>query len=422
MKRILFVDDEPHLLEALQRMLRHTRQEWDTEFVLDARQALERLAACPFDVVVSDMRMPGMDGAELLEQVRRRFPATVRIVLSGDCDREAVMRTVKVAHQFLAKPCDSQDIKTTVMRACRLAGRLSDPWHRELVSRVTSVPSPLSTHVPLVAELEAAGPSVNRVGEIVARDVGATAKLLQLVSSSFFGSPRASFNPAHWAGWLGIDTVKLLVLREGAIRAAKAGGAASSFLETLTAHSLQVAQFARLLMESEAGGSTQADHAYLAGLLHDIGLFILAEHLPERVTQVLTSSRSEKTSAWEIERAAFAVTHADLGGYLLALWGAPDVVVDTAVLHHTPALCSETAFGVLTAVHVANALADAADLGLAEHGHDHDHGYIVPDMVPDVVPAAPFVDMEYLGRIGCAGQLPRWCALCRAAKPEEVLS
>ena len=246
----------------------------------EALDSAERLAA--FDVVVSDMRMPGMDGAQLLEQVRRRSPATVRIVLSGHCDREAVMRTVKVAHQFLTKPCDSEDIKATVMRACRLADRLSDPWHRELVSRVTSVPSSLSAHLQLAAELEAAEPSVDRVGEIVARDVGATAKLLQLVSSSFFGSPRASSDPAHWAGWLGIDTVKLLVLREGAVHALRGRRRGGFFPGDLDRAQPSGGQVAKALMESEAASTTQIDHAYLAGLLHDVGLFILAEHLPER--------------------------------------------------------------------------------------------------------------------------------------------
>ena len=106
-------------------------------------------------------------------------------------------------------------------------------------------------------------------------------------------------------------------------------------------------------MESEAFGTTQTDYAYLAGLLHDIGLFILAEQLPERVTQVWTSARSTRASTWEVEHASFGVTHADIGGYLLALWGAPDAIVETTALHHTPALSPETAFGVLTAVHVA---------------------------------------------------------------------
>jgi HD-like signal output (HDOD) protein len=402
MKRVLFVDDEVHVLDALRRMLRYMRREWDTEFVLSGGDALERLAARPFDVVVSDMRMPRMDGARLLEEVRRKFPATVRIVLSGHCDHEAVLRMVKVAHQFLAKPCDSEAIATAVMRACRLAGRLSDPWHRELVSRVACVPSSASARAQLASELEAAEPSMERVGEIVAGDVGATAKLLQLVSSNFFGSPRASSDPVRWAGWLGIDTIQRLVLREEAVHTLAAGSPANSCLEALSAHSRHVARCAKALMESEASAAMLTDQAYLAGLLHDIGLFILAEHLPQRVAAVWTSSAQMRASAWESECATFGAAHADIGGCLLAVWGAPDAIVDATLLHHTPALSSEATFGVLTAVHVANAVADAADLGLPV--------------------APPLVDMAYLERIGCAGRLAQWCELCRAVNSEEVLA
>ncbi len=127
MKKILFVDDETRVLEGLRRMLRGLRHEWDMEFVASGEEALIRLNACRFDVVVSDMRMPGMDGCELLEQIRQQSPTTVRIVLSGHSDRQAVMRTVGVAHQFLSKPCDSQVVTTTVMRACRIRDKLVEP-------------------------------------------------------------------------------------------------------------------------------------------------------------------------------------------------------------------------------------------------------------------------------------------------------
>jgi HD-like signal output (HDOD) protein len=401
MKRVLFVDDEPRVLEGLRRMLRGLRQQWGMEFVPSGEEALQRLKVCPFDVIVSDMRMPGMDGAQLLEHVRQQSPATVRIVLSGHSDRDAVRKTAGVAHQFLAKPCDSEAIATTVTRACHLQDRLGDPWYRALVSRVASVASSRKAHAQLVAELESAEPSVERIGEVISRDVGTTAKLLQLVSSSFSGSSRAGSDPAHWTASLGIDTIRPLVLKDQAAHVLEAD-CTSDWIETLTAHSLQVAQCARRLTESETTDATEMERAYLAGLLHDIGLFILAEHLPERFAEVWTAARSAKTSVWEIERAGSGVTHADIGGYLLALWGAPDAVVEAAAVHHEPSLSPATTFGVLTAVHVADALAEAADRG---------------------VPVEPGrIDMEHLKRIGRTQRLPRWCELCRAVAPEEVRS
>jgi YesN/AraC family two-component response regulator len=117
-KRILFVDDEPLVLTGLQRMLRGMREEWEMEFVACGTDALTRMAAVPFDVVVTDMRMPGMNGAELLDEVMRLHPKTIRIVLSGHADKDLILKCVYSTHQYLSKPCDSQIIKATVQRAC----------------------------------------------------------------------------------------------------------------------------------------------------------------------------------------------------------------------------------------------------------------------------------------------------------------
>src|SRR5450755_4506465 len=105
MKTLLFVDDEPNVLQGLQRQLRPMRNEWDMHFVENGQKALDFMAAQPVDIVVSDMMMPGMDGAQLLSEVVRRHPQTVRLILSGHAEREAVLRLVGPAHQYLSKPC-----------------------------------------------------------------------------------------------------------------------------------------------------------------------------------------------------------------------------------------------------------------------------------------------------------------------------
>ncbi|MBC8317540.1 MAG: response regulator [Desulfobulbaceae bacterium] len=119
-KRILFVDDEPNILVGLRRMLRSLRKEIDMEFAESGKEALQVMSKASFDVVVSDMRMPGMDGAELLTEVRRLYPDTIRIILSGYAAAEAIMRTETIVHQFLHKPCEPQNIKDTLLRSCQL--------------------------------------------------------------------------------------------------------------------------------------------------------------------------------------------------------------------------------------------------------------------------------------------------------------
>src|SRR5271166_7105540 len=111
MKRILFVDDEVKILDGIQRMLRADRFRWDMHFVLGGEAALQACEASSFDVVISDMRMPGMDGATLLGHIRDRFPNTARIILSGYSEVALVARSVHVAHRFLTKPCNAAELQ-----------------------------------------------------------------------------------------------------------------------------------------------------------------------------------------------------------------------------------------------------------------------------------------------------------------------
>ena len=151
MRRILFVDDEPRILEGLRRMLHGERDHWDLRFAGSGAAALAELAREPADVVVTDMRMPGMDGAELLARVATVAPDAIRIVLSGQTDDLASTRTVPVAHQFLTKPCQAQVLREVVERACALRELLASPGLRRLIKTVDTLPS-----VP--AKVKAASP------------------------------------------------------------------------------------------------------------------------------------------------------------------------------------------------------------------------------------------------------------------------
>ena len=119
-KNILFVDDEPKILQGIRRMLRNMRHEWELSFAENGEEALDVISQKTFDVVVSDMRMPGMDGAQLLEEVRKCYPDIVRIILSGHSDKEMILKSTRPTHQYLSKPCDAEKSKDTINRACAL--------------------------------------------------------------------------------------------------------------------------------------------------------------------------------------------------------------------------------------------------------------------------------------------------------------
>jgi CheY-like chemotaxis protein len=113
-KRILFVDDDVSLLTGLRNVLRRENARWEMVFVVGGEAALAELRAAPFDVVISDLRMPGIDGVALLERVRASSPCTRRIMLSGSADEEEVNRASHVVDLLLTKPCQTSTLRAAI--------------------------------------------------------------------------------------------------------------------------------------------------------------------------------------------------------------------------------------------------------------------------------------------------------------------
>src|SRR5208283_4976452 len=141
MRQLLFVDDEPLVLQGLQRMLFSMRREWEMRFATSGAEALRMLAEKPADLVVSDMRMPQMNGAQLLNEVMRCHPKTVRLVLSGHSDMDLIMQIVGGTHQFLSKPCDGETLRTVVRRALAVDSLVNNDSLKALVSKLGALPS-----------------------------------------------------------------------------------------------------------------------------------------------------------------------------------------------------------------------------------------------------------------------------------------
>jgi len=395
-KHVLIVDDEINLLRGLERMLRSLRRDWVTSFASSGREALSFLGRQPCDVLITDMRMPEMDGVALLVEVKRRHPRLVRIILSGQSDRNLTMKAVNLAHQYLAKPCDPETLIRTVEQACALREFLSDPGLREWVSRIGALPSLPTLYVQLMKELEDPEPSIQRVGDIVGRDVGMTAKILQLVNSAFFGICRHVSSPVQAVTLLGIETVRTLVLGMQVFEIFVPSNRSGFSIDALWNHSFRLARFCRAIAQEERRESREVDDAFMAGLLHDVGKLVLGAHFPERYTRVMEGVRRNGVPAWEAEREVFGTHHGAVGAYLMGLWGFPDPIVEGIAYHHTPHRLPSAAFHPAAAIHVANSL---------EHkilGQPGSH-------------AVSKLNTAYLNASGILDRLPRWLAVCREA-------
>jgi putative nucleotidyltransferase with HDIG domain len=355
-KRILFVDDEPKVLEGLGRMLRVMRDEWEMRFATGGPEALEIMAAEPFDLVVTDMRMPVMNGLEFLKEVREKHPKVIRIMLSGHADQVLIMSSAGAAHQYLSKPCDAEVLRSTVRRAIELRELLANEKIKLLVGRMSTLPSLPSLYVEVVQELQSVDASVRHVGEIIAKDPGMTAKILQLVNSAFFGIRRRVSNPTDAVAYLGLETIQSLVLSVKVFSKFESSGTPGCSIDQISSHSLATAILAKRIAEGEHASKAMADEAFTAGLLHDLGKLLLSSNLPEQYGAVVARSMSAGAGYCDVEREILGSTHAEVGAYLMGLWGLPDPIVEAIALHHRPSDCAQKAFCALSAVHAANAL------------------------------------------------------------------
>ena len=355
MRKVLFVDDEPNVLQGLRRMLRPMRSEWDMHFVDSAEAAIEAIRSESFDVVVTDMRMPVMDGAQLLNEVMEADPKIARIVLSGQTDQEAALRSACTAHQFLAKPCDTGTLKDAVQRACQLRGLLADGKLVSVATGLGTLPSVPDVYAELTREMGSEDVSIKRVGEIISKDVAMTAKILQLVNSAFFGLPRTVQDAEEAVTYLGTDVIRGLVLSHAAFEIFDADCAGFS-IKALWQHSLTVGALARDIAKLESAGKATIDEALIAGMLHDVGQLILAAAIPEKYGEALTLAIETNVPLREAEYSKIGCGHSEVGAYLMGLWGLPDGVIEAIAFHDKPDRCPMTQMTPLIAVHAANAL------------------------------------------------------------------
>lgn len=393
-RKILFVDDDPNILQGLRRMLRPMHQEWEMAFAPNGMEAIAILSREPIDVVVSDMRMPGMDGAELLNEVKTKFPQVVRIVLSGHSEQEAIFRSIGPAHQYLTKPCDPEVLKSTISRACSVRDVLADYRLRQLVSQVGSLPSLPGLYIELLNELKSENVSMNKVGSIIAKDIGMTAKILQLVNSAFFGLPRHVAAPSEAVAFLGIDTIKSLVLSLHVFTTFDQSKIKFFSIEKLLAHSVATGKLVGNLASEEKLDKVTKEQAVMAGFLHDAGQLVLASSLPKKYALIAESMRDNKLTLHDAEYECFGATHAEVGAMLLGLWGLPTPIVEAVAFHHSPSKSAEKKLTPLTLVHIADCLMNE----LCEAGSEGE--------------TAGSLDMDYLAALGIADKLPCWKEMC----------
>jgi HD-like signal output (HDOD) protein len=387
MKRILFVDDDPNVLEGLRGLLRKQRKEWHMTFAGGGEQALAELAITPYDVVVTDMRMPGVDGAALLQQVVQDHPHTVRIVLSGQTEQEVTRRLVYVAHQFISKPFDGRELHKVIERACRLQALLGQPALLSAVGRIAQLPVRPESYSRVAQALQSPDVTMANAAAVIEPDTGLAAKVLQIVNSAFFGLRQRVADVRTAVSSLGLELVRSLV-GSAEVRQSQAvfEPFASAELDAAERHNLVVARIARRLLSDK----TSAQDAACAARLRDTGARVLMAGLPDLYRRTRELAHTSSRPLREVEIEVLGASQAEIGGYLLGILGLPAPVVDAVAHHQLPQRAEPTALDPTCALHVAAALAE------------------------ELQPAEGLVlDGALLDRLNLQGQLPAWREIAR---------
>ena len=400
--RVLIVDDDPEALARTQRLLRAYRRDWEMQFCSGAEAALDALSAGSYDAVVADLEMSGVDGSELLACVRDLYPDAVRLLVCATDHSANLVRSLGVAHRYLAKPVDVGLMRDSIARAALLGRRLRKPGLKALVGQVDRLPSLPDVYLAVLEELRREDAEVSRVADLLARDVGMTAKILQLVNSSFFGLPVHVADVRHAASLLGLNALKPLVLTAGVFQQLEDSRVPAQLASEVLDHGMEVGAWSRRIAIAEGLSRDSVDHAMLAGVLHDVGKLVLADHFGRNYAKVCLAAEAAKLPLLAAEQDQFDATHADIGGYLLGLWGLPQEIVEAVAFHHDPRALEAQTLSPLTAVHAANALSHAKEVdGQLEFESSK-------------------IDRKYLAHLKRSGRLADWTAMFADAQLAAV--
>jgi putative nucleotidyltransferase with HDIG domain len=393
MRRILFVDDQEEILNLHRDSFKKYADQVEILFATGGRAALDMAKNMPIDVVVADMHMPDMDGPTLLRAIKEEHPDIVRIMVCAQYEIDSTFFALLTVHQVLGKPVDAETLINVVERTCRLRELLTDSL-RKKIGAVGQLPPAPTVYLELTNAMKSPDVSNRKIARIIEKDSPMAAKTLQLVNSACFGLLRQITTLDNAIAYLGMDLIRDLSLTVHIFTALEKTAVRSGFsFELEQEHSLLAAKLAKKLMSN----SRQAQNAFTAALLHDIGKLVLAVCIPEKFKKVQQTCKASGRTAHEVEAELLGLTHAEVGAYLLGLWGLPYPIVEAVAYHHNPGAALERSFDIPTAVSLANAF------------------------VEEATRSRPFTPMtEHLRTLGVLDKVPSWTEIAREELREDA--
>jgi HD-like signal output (HDOD) protein/CheY-like chemotaxis protein len=400
-RSILFVEVDATSRALLAECLAQMADEWPSQVVSSAEEGLKVLASGNFDGVAASFRLDDTSGLEFLRKASEIKPETVFFLQASAEDRATLTKQPGLPPHFLPHPPTVTELSESLERSFLLMRWMSGSAIRALLARMVNLPAVPSLYARVMRELRSDDPSIDAVGKLIAQDPALTAKMLQMVNSPVFALGRPIGEAVDAVTFLGAERTKALILMASLSLHGSLTPCEGFSQESFWQHSLTVATLGRLLALKELKDATLADTCFTAGLLHDIGKLLFASNLPHEYSGVIASAKACGISLDEAERAAFGVTHGQLGASLLGTWGLPMAVLEAIAWHEDPASAEVAGYSAVTVVHIANVL-EYEKRGAGE------------------LDRAPHFAQAYLEGLSLQDRLNRWRSLCGCPARSEA--
>ncbi len=358
--KILFVDAEKEALDSLQRLM--LDEDWDCYYVSSAKEAMDFLQAQAADLVVTDVTLPDMDGVNFVAEIRRLYPSTIRMFLTGFSKQENIIKALAEGYtqQIIPKPWIDQELIEIIRSALRQSKQQKQhsPEFQVLINSIPLLPSLPESYSNVRSCIVGDEVDIETMAKYISQDVAIPSLLLHWANSALFGQRFQVDTIKKAIIVLGTDIVENLILSESVNRtiAGKLPDIKGFDFVKFKKHSMATAVISRLLIKSLLPTDfDQHDRAFIAGLLHDMGKLAVANFFPVQFEKAIELAKRRRSPLTETEMEIYATDHAELGSFLAEWWTLPPFIANAIRWHHQPQ-STPIDQDVIAAVHVANLL------------------------------------------------------------------
>lgn len=350
---ILTVDKNPNILSQISELLHSSQFEGKYYFTQTIDEAFSIIEQNEISIVICDLNIPTINGVDFLEVLKSDFPSIVRIVLfDHENQMELLLKSVVSAHKFISKPIDSEKFYKVITQTLLLNSFLIDTNVLNILNQIESFPSLPQTYIEIEEELNKENFAIKNISDIVHKDMAIATRILQVVNSPLFGLAKNITDIQQAISLLGITMLKSLILYTQIFRSFEGNMRVENIQKEIWEHSLKVANTSKLLV-ANFGNRNEIETAFISGLLHDVGKIIIINN-EKFIFDILELMKSENIEYNEAEYKILGTSHAEIGAYLLSLWGLPNIIVDSVKNHHKISKIENNIISVETAVFIAN--------------------------------------------------------------------